>query len=137
MSSPASGSVTAKQALSVPATSGGSMRCFCSALPNTTTGLSPKMFMCSAEAPDIPAPDCAIVCIISAASVTPRPEPPYCSGNADAEPAGVRERTMEVVREAALAVLGEPIVGVEFLAHALDRAADRLLFGGEREIHVN
>ena len=38
------------------------------------------MFMCSAEAPDSPAPDCAIACIMIAASVTPRPEPPYSSG---------------------------------------------------------
>ena len=58
------------------------MRLFCSSVPNTTTGLSPKMFMCSAEAPDKPAPDCAIACIISAASVMPRPEPPYSSGMA-------------------------------------------------------
>ena len=76
MSRPTFGSVTAKQALSLPAISGGSMRFFCSSLPNTTTGLSPKMFMCSAEAPERQAPDSAMVCIISAASVTPRPEPP-------------------------------------------------------------
>ena len=56
------------------------MRFFCSSLPNTTTGLSPKMFMCSAEAPDMPAPDSAMVCIRIAASVTPRPAPPYCCG---------------------------------------------------------
>ncbi len=43
--SPAFGSVTAKHAWSRPAISGGSMRAFCSSVPNTTTGLSPKMFM--------------------------------------------------------------------------------------------
>ena len=73
---PVLGSVTAKQAFSSPAISGGSMRCFCSSVPNTTTGFSPKMFMCTAEAPDMPAPDSPIVCIIIAASVMPRPAPP-------------------------------------------------------------
>jgi hypothetical protein len=56
--------------------SGGSMRRFCSSVPNLTTGLRPKMFMCTADAPDMPAPDWAIACIMTAASVIPRPEPP-------------------------------------------------------------
>ena len=34
------------------------------------------MFMCSAEAPEKPAPDSATACIMMAASVRPRPEPP-------------------------------------------------------------
>jgi hypothetical protein len=38
------------------------------------------MFMCTAEAPENPAPDSAIACIITAASVMPRPAPPYGSG---------------------------------------------------------
>ena len=38
------------------------------------------MFMWIAEAPDIAAPDCATACIMIAASVMPRPEPPYSSG---------------------------------------------------------
>ena len=76
VSSPASGSVTAKQAFSVPAISGGRKRAFCSSLPNTTTGLRPKMFMCSAEAPENAAPDSAMACIITAASVMPSPDPP-------------------------------------------------------------
>jgi hypothetical protein len=73
---PVLGSVTAKQARSFPAMSGGSMRFFCSSLPNTTTGFSPKMFMCTADAPEKPAPDSAIVCIMIAASLMPRPAPP-------------------------------------------------------------
>lgn len=80
MLSPAFGSVTAKQARSWPAISGGSQRRFCSSLPNTTTGCRPKMFMCTADAPDSPAPLAAMVCIISAASVMPSPAPPYASG---------------------------------------------------------
>ena len=56
------------------------MRFFCSGVPNTTTGFKPKMFMCTADAPEKPAPDSAMACIITAASVMPRPEPPYSSG---------------------------------------------------------
>ena len=56
------------------------MRVHCSLVPNTTTGLSPNTFMCTAEAPDMPAPDSAIVRIMIAASVMPSPEPPYSSG---------------------------------------------------------
>ena len=73
---PVLGSVTAKHARSLPAIRPGSMRFFCSLLPNTTTGFRPKMFMCTAEAPENPAPDSAIACIITAASVMPSPEPP-------------------------------------------------------------
>ena len=80
MSSPVLGSVTAKQAFSRPAIRGGSMRAFCSAVPKTTTGIGPKMFMWTAEAPVIPAPDCAMACIITAASATPNPAPPTSSG---------------------------------------------------------
>ena len=76
MSRPASGSVTAKQAFSLPAISGGRKRRFCSSVPNITTGLSPKMFMCTADAPEKAAPDSAIACIMMAASVMPSPAPP-------------------------------------------------------------
>ena len=76
VSRPALGSVTAKQAFSLPAISGGRKRCFCSSVPNITTGWRPKMFMCTAEAPDMPAPDSAMACIMTAASVMPSPAPP-------------------------------------------------------------
>ena len=76
MSSPASGSVTAKQVFSLPAINGGRKRCFCSSVPKTTTGCSPKMFMWIAEAPLNPAPDSATACIRIAASVMPSPLPP-------------------------------------------------------------
>src|SRR6202012_4392022 len=77
---PVLGSVTAKQDLSAPEMIGGNMRRHCSDVPNTTTGLSPNTFMCTAEAPDMPAPDSEMVRIMIAASVIPRPEPPYSSG---------------------------------------------------------
>ena len=73
---PVLGSVTAKQDLSAPETIPGSMRLHCSGVPNTTTGLSPNTFMWIAEAPDMPAPDSAIVRIMIAASRMPSPEPP-------------------------------------------------------------
>lgn len=38
------------------------------------------MFMWMAEAPDMPAPLAAMVSIMIAASVMPRPAPPYSSG---------------------------------------------------------
>ena len=38
------------------------------------------MFMCTAEAPEKPAPDAAIVSIITAASLMPSPEPPKSCG---------------------------------------------------------
>jgi hypothetical protein len=117
--------------LSSPRISGGSQRRFCSSLPNTTTGLSPKMFMCTADAPDMPAPDCAIACIMIAASVTPRPAPPYCSGIRNPEPPVAGERLMKIQREAACRVLLQPVIGIEPGADLLDRGADRELIGRE------
>jgi len=52
------------------------MRCFCSSVPKTTTGFSPKIFMWIAEPPLKPAPVSTAACIITAASVMPKPEPP-------------------------------------------------------------
>jgi hypothetical protein len=80
--SPALGSVTAKQPLTLPWMMPGSMRFFCSSLPKTTIGLGPKMLRWIAEAPLKAAPDSATVCISSAASVMPSPAPPYSSGMA-------------------------------------------------------
>ncbi|MNL00833.1 hypothetical protein D3C87_1212800 [compost metagenome] len=82
VSSPASGSVTAKQAFSCPAISGGSAAACWASEPNTTTGFRPNTFMWMADAPENPAPDADTVCMISAASVMPSPAPPYCSGMA-------------------------------------------------------
>ena len=82
MSSPASGSVTAKQVFSSPAIRGGRNRRFCSSVPKTTTGCNPKMFMWIAEAPLNPAPDSETACIKTAASLMPSPLPPYSGGMA-------------------------------------------------------
>ena len=49
--------------------------------------------------------------------------------DADAEPAVVREGAVEIVRKAAVAVLGEPVVVAEPRADLADRVADRLLLG--------
>ena len=80
----------------MPSTIGGSMRRICSSVPNTTTGLSPNTLMCTAEAPDMPAPDSAMVRIMIAASVMPRPGAAIFLGDADAEPAGVGQRLVEI-----------------------------------------
>ena len=73
---PVFGSVTPKQLFTSPRAIGGSMRRRCSSLPNTATGLRPNRLMCTDDAADMPPPDWAIVCIMIAASVMPRPEPP-------------------------------------------------------------
>jgi len=44
----------AKQAFCSPVAIGGSIRRFCSSLPYTTTGLRPKIFICTADAPEKP-----------------------------------------------------------------------------------
>jgi hypothetical protein len=51
VSSPVVGSVTPKQAFTAPDAMGGSIRAFCSGVPNTTTGLRPKMLRWTAVRP--------------------------------------------------------------------------------------
>ncbi len=49
--------------------------------------------MCTADAPENPAPEREIVCIMSAASVMPSPDPPYSSGMAmPSQPACAKSR---------------------------------------------
>ncbi len=55
--------------------------------------------------------------------------------DADAEPAVIGKGAMKVVREAAFLILAEPVIVAEPRADALDRIADRLLFGGKGKIH--
>jgi hypothetical protein len=55
--------------------------------------------------------------------------------DADAEPSVIGKGAVEVLREAAVVVLGEPVVVAKARADLLDRCADRLLLGREREIH--
>ena len=54
--------------------------CLRRSLPNFTTGLSPNIVRWIELEPFIPAPDAAIRLSTSAASVIPRPPPPYSSG---------------------------------------------------------
>ena len=83
----------------------------------------------------MPAPDSEIVRIMIAASVMPRPEPPYCSGmQMPSQPASAK-RLVEVGRETALLVLLQPIGIVKARADFCDRIADRFLIGGEGKIH--
>ena len=56
-------------------------------------------------------------------------------GDADAEPAGIGQRAVEVGGIAALLVLLQPIGVVETGADLADRVADQFLVGGQCEIH--
>ncbi len=58
-------------------------------------------------------------------------------GNADAEPAGLRHRLIELVREAAVAVLRQPIGVVEPAADFQDPVANGVLLSGEGEVHCD
>ena len=80
VSVPASGSVTANDVCRSPVTTRGRKRCFRSSEPCWMIGSNPKMPMCTALQPPMPAPDAEISCSTMAASVTPRPPPPYSSG---------------------------------------------------------
>ena len=80
VSVPASGSVTAKRDVQVAGGTRGRKRCFRSSVPCWMIGSKPKMPMCTALQPFMPAPDAEISCSTMAASVTPSPPPPYSSG---------------------------------------------------------
>ena len=60
----------------------GSQASRCASVPNFTIGMGPKMFRCTALAPEKPAPLSATVRITMAASVRPSPAPPTLSGMA-------------------------------------------------------
>ena len=69
----------------------------------------------------------AISCSITAASVIPRPPPPYSSGMAmPSQPPSAMPR-VEVPRELVLAVAARPVVVVEPGAHVADRLRDQRL----------
>ena len=94
------------------------------------------MFMWTAEAPESPAPVPAIVCIMSAASVMPRPAPPYASGMAmPSQPASASARWKSSGKPPSRS-FAQPVVGVERRAEPLDRVADPFLVGREGEIHL-
>jgi hypothetical protein len=80
VSVPASGSVTANETWRSPSTSRGRNRFFRSALPCLMIDSNPKIPMWTALHPFIPAPEGATSRSTIAASVTPRPPPPYSAG---------------------------------------------------------
>ena len=93
------------------------------------------MFMCTAEAPEKPAPDSLIVCIISAASVMPSPAPPYSCGIAmPSQPASAIARWKSSGKTAAAIAL-QPVLRIESLRTVSRRVADGELLGGEGEVH--
>ena len=89
------------------------------------------MFMWTAEAPDMPAPDSAIVCIEQRRFGDAEPRAAVFLRHRDPQPAVLRERGVEIVRKAALAVALEPVVEIEARADLRDRVADRFLLGRE------
>ena len=93
------------------------------------------MFMCTAEAPENPAPDSLMVCIISAASVMPRPGTAELGRHGDAEPARIGYCAVEVFRKTAVTITLEPVLRVELFAQFGDAIADGELVGGEGEVH--
>lgn len=80
VSSPVLGSVTAKHIFSASDSTGGIMRCFCSSVPNRLIGSRLNTGPWIVEAAVMPPPASATACIMIAASVMPRPAPPYASG---------------------------------------------------------
>ena len=58
----------------------GSHAFFCASVPCLTMECSPKMLICTVEQAAKAPAECATSCIMIAASVTPRPAPPYSSG---------------------------------------------------------
>ena len=135
VSSPTSGSVTAKQAFSLPAISGGRKRCCCSLVPNTTTGCSPKMFMCTAEAPREPGARLRHRLHHDRRLGDAEPAAAVFLRHRDAEPAALGHRLVEFVRKPALGVLLQPVRVVEPRAQPRHRLADFQLLGGQGETH--
>jgi hypothetical protein len=85
------------------------------------------MFMCTADAPDRPHHQRGLGDAKPGAAIGFR--------HRDAQPAGFRHRAMEILRETARPVALQPVLRVEALAQLRDRFRDRLLLGGEGEIH--
>ena len=61
----------------------------------------------------MPPPWLATSCIMIAASVTPRPEPPYSSGMVMPSQPAVGHRAMKFERELAVVVARQPVVVAE------------------------
>ena len=83
----------------------------------------------------MPPPWLATSCIMIAASVTPRPGAAVLGRHRDAEPAGFGHRAVELLRELAVVVAGEPVLVVERAHDGADAVADRPVVVADREIH--
>jgi hypothetical protein len=81
----------------------------------------------------MPAPDSVMVRIINPASRMPRPDPPYSSGDADAEPAVLRECGDEFLRKSTLAITLQPVIVAETAGYAGDRGDQTLQSIGARQ----
>ena len=120
VSDPTLGSVTPKQARSEPATRGGSMRRFCSSVPNTTTGCGPNRFRCTDTGRRAAPPKCAHH---HRGRRNPEAGAAVFLGHRHAEPAAARDGLAELAGPATVAVALEPVVGAEIGADGLDGVA--------------
>ncbi|MHC2151148.1 hypothetical protein ACVIW3_002077 [Bradyrhizobium diazoefficiens] len=84
----------------------------------------------------MPAPDSAMVAHHDRGFGDAEPRAAIGLRHADAEPAGVGQRLVEIVREAAVVVLLQPVGIGKTFTDLGDGIANGFLLIGEREIHV-
>ena len=82
----------------------------------------------------MPAPDWAMVRIINPASRMPRPAAIFL-GDADAEPAVLRERGDEFLRKPSVVVTFQPVVVTKAAGYAGNGGDEGLLLLAQTEIH--
>lgn len=131
VSRPVSGSVTPKQTCIVPSTIPGSVRAFSTASPCLMTGCIPKIIPWIALAPFMPAPEAENLLEQQRGLGDPEPAAPVLLRDADAQPARVRDRLVEVSRELVRGVAREPVLVVELGAELAVCGADRLPLVGQ------
>ena len=76
------------------------------------------MFMCTADAPENPAPDSADGLHHQRGFGDPQPRAAVVLRHRDAQPAGLRDRPVEILRKTAFPVALEPVLRIEARAQA-------------------
>ena len=127
VSRPASGSVTPKAQMSRPSIRGGRKRRRCASLPCFTMTRGAKMEICTAEAPDMPAPDSADRLHGQRRLGDAEPGPAIFLRHGGADPAAGSEGGDELAGKFPVPVARQPIAVVEPLAKAQHIVPDHLL----------